>query len=309
MLQCVVAFAGRAMSCTSPIRCWRSANRNKDTGKYPVSFSNLNAMPYSLMTLPCGHCLGCKKDRSTSWGVRCVHESQMHDVSSFITLSYHPKHLPKDEMLDKKHCQDFLKRLRKNTGVKLRYMLCGEYGPRTLRAHYHALIFGYDFPDKVFYKQGKNGDNIYTSEELDGIWKKGMCVIGSVSYASAQYVAKYINKDNVIKLLEKDTNFKKPFNVMSLKPGIGMTWLVKNWQDVYPRDYVVIAGRKVKPPRAYDVWLEANHPEMFRMVKYARLKDGHAESMKMDMQKQDERMLSIDARNEFWSSERSDIGD
>lgn len=39
---------------------------------------------------------------------------------------------------------------------------------------------------------------------------------------------------------------------MSLKPGIGAKWLIKYKSDVYPNDYVILRGRKVKPPKYYD---------------------------------------------------------
>lgn len=39
---------------------------------------------------------------------------------------------------------------------------------------------------------------------------------------------------------------------MSLKPGIGRAWLDKFKTDVYPHDYVIINGTKVKPPKYYD---------------------------------------------------------
>lgn len=45
--------------------------------------------------------------------------------------------------LSKKHCQDFIKRLRKwlekRSDKKLYYLITAERGKRTNRAHYHAL--------------------------------------------------------------------------------------------------------------------------------------------------------------------------
>lgn len=39
---------------------------------------------------------------------------------------------------------------------------------------------------------------------------------------------------------------------MSLKPAIGKEWLKKWKTDVYPHDYVIMRGKKMKPPRYYD---------------------------------------------------------
>lgn len=39
---------------------------------------------------------------------------------------------------------------------------------------------------------------------------------------------------------------------MSLKPGIGATWLDRYSSEVYPRDEVIVRGKQCKPPRYYD---------------------------------------------------------
>lgn len=39
---------------------------------------------------------------------------------------------------------------------------------------------------------------------------------------------------------------------MSLKPGIGSTWLKRFGREVYPFDEVIMNGRPQKPPRYYD---------------------------------------------------------
>ena len=44
--------------------------------------------------------------------------------------------------------QRFMKRLRMKIGVPVRYLLCGEYGEKRGRPHFHILLFGYAFPDR-----------------------------------------------------------------------------------------------------------------------------------------------------------------
>lgn len=255
------------MSCNSPIRCWRSTVKS-EAGKFPVSFSQNKAFPGLLMTLPCGHCLGCKKERSISWGIRCYHESLLYDDNLFLTLTY--KHVPNNSMLCMDDFQKFMKRLRKHLDYPIRFIHCGEYGPKTLRPHYHALIFGYFPQDIQFEKLGKNGDPIYHSDEVENIWGLGKCVCGRVSFSSAQYVAKYINKEGSIKYLESVNDFIKPYNTMSRRPGLGIPWLENHWHEIYPRDRVLVDGNLYKPPKAYDRWVAERFSELWFDVRHAR---------------------------------------
>ena len=50
---------------------------------------------------------------------------------------------------------------------------------------------------------------------------------------------------------------------MSLKPAVGKRWLAKYETDVYPRDYVIVNGVKVKPPKYYDTIFEKENPGVF----------------------------------------------
>jgi hypothetical protein len=60
------------------------------------------------------------------------------------------------------------------------------------------------------------------------------------------------------------------FTKMSLKPGIGFDWYTKWKDDVYPHDYVVVNGKKVRPPRFYDKKFKVEHPEDFEVIEFKR---------------------------------------
>ncbi len=118
----------------------------------------------------------------------------MHIDNSFITLTYDDDHLPSDGSLRAADLQKFFKRLRKSLSPhKIRFYGCGEYGEQFKRPHYHAIIFGYDFPDKEFHSK-ENGNPIFHSPELAKIWPFGFNTVGHVSYESAAYVARYVTK-------------------------------------------------------------------------------------------------------------------
>ena len=233
------------------------------------------------LELPCGQCIGCRLERSRQWAMRCLHESSLYDFNSFITLTYDDFNLPVGGSLDYVDFQKFMKRLRKRVGSKVRFYMGGEYGSEgTMRPHFHACLFGYDFPDKVYYKKTSSGEKIYTSKLLESLWPYGLSSVGNVTFESAAYIARYcvqkVTGDLAqahYRVITDDGEIidRVPeFNHMSLKPGIGADWLKKFRTDVFPRDYVVINGVKTKPPKYYDVLFEREFPGDFSQIVASR---------------------------------------
>ncbi len=98
--------------------------------------------------------------------------------------------------------------------------------------------------------------------------------------ASASYVSGYVRKKQKAKdynrCVPQTGELKAPeFARMSLRPAIGRRWIERYWEDVYPRDYVVIDGYQAKPPRYYDRWMDANHPELMEEVRQTRFDNAH----------------------------------
>jgi len=220
--------------------------------------------------IPCGQCIGCRLDKARHWATRCVHEAQMYEENCFITLTYNNKHLPTDKSIHKNEYQQFMKNLRKKTKAGIRFMACGEYGEDMGRPHYHACLFNYDFPDKQFWQFSKDGITpLYRSKILESIWKKGFSTIGEVTVESAGYVARYITKKITGKPAQKHYQNKIPeFALQSI--GIGKTWIEKYYTDVYPKDYFTINGKKYKPSRYYDTYLEKRDPILYKKIKIHR---------------------------------------
>lgn len=235
------------MPCYKPLPAWKCVDRS--TGEIFMSFRP-SLCSIEKVKVPCGQCIGCRIQRSRSWAVRCLHEASLYEQNCFITLTYAPEHLP--DGLVKRDLQLFFKRLRSASKRKFRYFAVGEYGEKLSRPHYHCLLFGFDFEDKKFWK-GSGEYRQYRSELLEKCWPLGNALTGSVTTASAQYVAKYC-----VKMVRGEGAIKhygdreREFAVMSRRPGIGAEWIDKYQSDVFPRDFVVVVGgRKVGVPRYY----------------------------------------------------------
>lgn len=139
-------------------------------------------------------------------------EQKLHEQSTFITLTYNPENCPKSNSISKRELQLFLKRLRKHTKIKFRYFAVGEYGSKSLRPHYHAIVFGI-------------GIDIM-QENITKAWQLGMTHVGQVTAQSAAYVAHYTTKKNVNFKLN-NPELEPEFTLMSRRPGLGMDWAYK----------------------------------------------------------------------------------
>lgn len=272
------------MACHSPLRGFRSKKPNEN-GKYPLTIVPRLAQTDCPIEVPCGQCIGCRLERSRQWAIRCMHELQMHQQSAFLTLTYKPKELPLHGTLVKKHLQDFFKRYRRWLGKtqKIRYLACGEYGEDFSRPHYHAIVFGHDFPDKQKLCT-INGNELFTSEKLDERWTHGHCTIGAATFETAAYVARYVTKkingpkadDHYGILINETTGEITPRRIPeylspSRNPGIAKTWYDKYHKEVYPLDEVLVRGKLMQPPKFYDTLHNRQNPDSHEEIQAARM--------------------------------------
>lgn len=267
------------MPCYSPLKGFRSKAINP-TGKRSIVFNSKDGFADLPVSLPCSQCVGCRLERSRQWAIRCAHEASLYADNCFITLTYNDKHLPADQSLQLDHFQKFMKRLRKKYGENIRFYHCGEYGENFGRPHYHACIFNFDFPDKKIWKS-ERGVNLYRSPSLEKLWTFGYSSVGEVTFESAAYVARYIMKkitgdaaENHYVWIDPETGeiFKrKPeYTTMSRRPGIGKSWFEQYASDVYPDDFIVMRGKKMKPPKFYDSQFELISPGEYEILKKRR---------------------------------------
>lgn len=265
------------MSCLYPVEIFLLSKQHR--GDLPTVLHDLrkaaskNRDKYFQSIRPCGSCIECRLQKSAYVATRCVHQSKMHSENSFLTLTFSDENLPMDLSLSTDEIQRFWKRMRKyifkETGQLIKHYTGGEYGDgsgdREINPHYHACLFGYDFPDKKFYKKTENGDILYTSKILEKVWDKGFCPIGDVTFESAGYVARYTLKK--VYGDDADLHYQGRMPERSwTSNGLGRSWFEKWYRDVYPSDQLVIDGRIMMPPPYYDELLKKYDPALWQTV-------------------------------------------
>jgi len=223
--------------------------------------------------------MGCRLDKARAWALRLHLEGQQHSRSCFITLTYDEEFIPYGNSLLPDDLSRFIKRLRKHLSPdRIRYYGVGEYGGTTERPHYHAIIFGYDFPDRSIYID--RGDyTIDNSGILTKLWPFGHATVQTNTLETAAYVAKYaVKKITGEKAKEHyqriDTETGElyqrfpEFARMSTRPGIGKDWLKKYHKDLYPKGYVTNGkGQKMAPPEYFNKLYEKWFPEQFKKMR------------------------------------------
>lgn len=206
--------------------------------------------------VPCGKCNYCLQANRAQWTFRLRQEMKVAESAHFLTMTYEDERLPLSPSgrpeLRKKHVQDFMKRLRKDhakTGKtiwkdtkyahrsskwpSLRYYFVGEYGTKTARPHYHAIMFNL------------HSDSLGT---IADVWGKGHVQIAPATPATIHYVTKYvINRHE-----HAQDDYTKPF--ANISKGMGLTYLQHNakWhQGNQLRNYAIQDEHKVRLPRYY----------------------------------------------------------
>ena len=200
----------------------------------------LCAKPASVVTstgstqlVGCGDCENCRVNKKRAWVARILLEGRHAERSfrevSWTTMTYAEDSIPMatrgtdGEPLRTLRPLDYqlvFKRMRKLVG-SFRFFLVGEYGDRTWRPHYHALIFG---PKSVDVERALQ----VTWEAQFGHtrtrpWCTGETATGDFRLARARYLAGYVTK-KMTQVDHRSLGERHPeFPRMSRNPGIGCT--------------------------------------------------------------------------------------
>lgn len=247
--------------------CLNLVHQHFKVGQCMTPFIVLQKDQGRNIPVPCGKCPACVARRVSQWSFRLMQEERVSSSSHFITLTYDCKHAPISQngflSLDKRHVQAFFKRLRwsqDQLGIKerIKYYAVGEYGGKTKRPHYHAIIFNARI------------------ECIQPAWSMGHVYYGDVSGASVGYTLKYMSK--TWRPMHRNDDREWPQALMS--KGLGKAYLseaMREWHesDMYNRMYCsLLDGRKIGMPRYYkDKLYTKEQREHIGAVTLARMLD------------------------------------
>lgn len=187
--------------------------------------------------VPCGHCLPCLQRKRRQWFIRLMYEFKRSSSAVFITLTIDDNHQKRNDLgwyeAEKNDIQKFFKRFRKlqdkRYGKKnIKYFMCCEYGPTTLRPHYHLILF--------------NAETAKLYENLVETYHLGFFQVGNVTEASIMYCAKYCLGVPDFALSLRDV---KPFLMVS--KGLGSNML-KDMKFMCDNGYISYKGTPYKVP-------------------------------------------------------------
>lgn len=207
------------------------------------------------MQVPCGRCAMCAARTAQDWFSR-LNLAFSNGLNVFITLTYNNDNLPlifnNSVPYDKnnvKRCSDvpfyllfnynctflytdvqkYFKRLRKQ-GLQFSYYGCAEYGPDTMRPHYHVVLNFSGLSESDFQS---------VQEAVIKTWNYGFSSCEFSNIQRLKYVVFYTKKiqgSEVAEHLEKYPSLMRPFNFMS--KGLGKEFAMLNFDFIKSHNFL-----------------------------------------------------------------------
>lgn len=192
----------------------------------------------------CGRCVPCLRKKQIDWCFRLNQQLLNSSSACFLTLTYSDENLPFSEggySLVREDFQKFMKRLRKHARTKgIKYYACGEYGDKTERPHYHAIIFNLPRPFEKY---------------IDKAWQYGHVHIGTVTEESIFYTTKYALKGIKRQRPEYHDELGREPQFQLMSNGLGIDYMKTTIVDYLTRSgsklITLPGGMKKKLPRYY----------------------------------------------------------
>lgn len=248
-------------------------------------------MTGEIIEVPCGSCISCRLDYSKDWANRCHLEASQYLFNWFVTLTYNDDELFPGKFgnptLMQEQLTDFIHKVRDKLRYKghvgVRYFGCGEYGEKTMRPHYHLILFNCPLDDVtpdiptddgcIIHKKNALGDQYYYSKTIADCWNKGMCIIADCNWNTSAYVSRYVmkkQKGQNANIYDEVLGIDPPFLTMSRMPGIGEKFFQDHVKDLLESPYLHVPKRDgvltSKIPRYYMKLLKKFYPDDYKKM-------------------------------------------
>lgn len=179
--------------------------------------------------LRCGKCEPCLHLTRRIWSHRLMLEGLCHERKCFVTLTYADYGDGRaPTQLFPEHLKLWHKRLRERVAPqRYRHFSIGEYGDRTFRPHYHAVLFGAG-PCEVM---GEKACQCSFCRLVRETWGYGHIQVSrNLEYAHCGYVTGYVTKKMTHRLDSRLNGREPEFRRMSCgrgEGGIGAPYMKK----------------------------------------------------------------------------------
>lgn len=273
------------MKCKHPMMAYWRIGKFTENGRKAIEWkmpTGYDSRFYEQIEIPCGKCIACRVNYSRDWAVRCVCEARDHKENYFVTLTYDDEHIKDKEgnvgaenlvyfpTTDMDEVTAFVKRLRADQQYRhecdkdfwideIKFLAATEYGDQSQRPHAHIALFGVHHPVQLdnkpalkYWKTTDQGFILYKSSYFEKLWRNGNCIVGEISAASAQYIAKYsVKRTDQLHDWCDQVNVEYPKIRMSRRPGIGKNYFERNKIKLLKNGSMWIDGKQFPLPESW----------------------------------------------------------
>lgn len=179
----------------------------------------------------CGHCEPCRASHAREWQGRILLEAGEHEQNVFLTLTYNDDHLPSGGSLYPTDLRLWGYRVRKALQhSRLRLFTVGEYGSKTERPHYHAVLFNAPSCLRGRTDKFRSGVGGVVCCPVCALYQKtwsvdgeeiGSVDVGMVEVRTAAYIGGYILKGKTDRRDARLRGKEPEFSRKSNRPGLG----------------------------------------------------------------------------------------
>lgn len=245
-------------------------------GNWKFLTSKVPYKPFYVREIPCGKCKGCLENKSFHYKKLLWLEYANSKTAYFLTLTYNNNNLF-DSSTHIKDLKIFVNSLYHyfydNFGIKKKFSYFGvsEYGDKTLRPHYHLIIFNIPILENDFYKFNINNlikdfsykfinktinNDYFTNNEIKRIWNKGNIIISVLNDKRIDYCCDYLFKSfNYYSKFNKEKFKKRGFELPTKisSHNLGKEFILNNKNEFLDNGFIYYKGNKIYSDKYIDI--------------------------------------------------------